>query len=87
MDFQVGDRVVAIEENAIISKGDTGVVCHISEGFDNIGVCWDAHSEHKHNCQGHCHNGFGFYVSPESITQVNPSIYTRKPFPKLNQEK
>lgn len=70
MTFQIGDRIEAIAthliRNSCISKGDTGVVCDVSDP-NFVGVRWDRRLSVGHNCQGNCDDGHGRYVYPGEI--------------------
>ena len=68
--FQVGDLVIAAKDypqyNDNIRKGQDGVICHIDIEDDMIGVDWEFDVA-GHSCDGHCPNGYGWYVKAEEI--------------------
>lgn len=66
MNFQVGDRVIAIKKYGFVNKGETGTYVHTETAFPKHGVMWDLEHPQKHNCGGHCENRHGWYV-PEEI--------------------
>ncbi len=73
--FHIGDVVEYINENSYHSKvnrGMTGVVlCFIgSEANPSVGVGWDTYID-GHNLDGHCKNGYGWYVGPNEIVKLD----------------
>lgn len=75
-EFQIGDRVyIAVEAPEgyeHIHMDDTGVVCHLSDRFDEeelwVGVRFDRCLEGcGHTCEGHCEDDYGFYLPPYSL--------------------
>ena len=69
MNFQVGDRVVAIKKYGPVDAGDTGTYVHTHRNFPRHGVRWDKKNPHKHSCSHHCEKGHGWYM-PEGYLKL-----------------
>lgn len=67
MNFQVGDRVVAIKTYGPVEIGDTGTYVHTHKHFPKHGVRWDKKGPRKHSCSDHCEKGHGWYMPGECL--------------------
>lgn len=64
-DFKVGERVIAIYDYDEVQRFDTGTVC--VDNSEGPGVRWDKSSKYKHDCNGRCENGYGWFVPPYMV--------------------
>lgn len=60
IEFYVGDHV------RDKGTGEHGIVC-VAYGPGWIGVRWDEERFERHRCDGHCDNGHGWSVDPDTI--------------------
>lgn len=72
--FYVGDRVVSVSGSTdtfgalgTVPDGMTGTVTHLIEATPGIGVRWDKKDRRMHTLNGHCKDGYGWYVTADSI--------------------
>lgn len=66
-DFKVGERVIAIDDYDEVQRFDTGTVCVAPYEGRGPGVRWDRYSEYKHDCNGTCEKGYGWFIPLEMI--------------------
>jgi hypothetical protein len=70
-DFRVGDKVICLEtwDNCTLKPNiSTGTVVHVGA---NIAVQWDELLEAGHACDGHCRNGYGWWLKPHMLKKVH----------------
>lgn len=71
--FCIGDRVVSVsgidkfDAYGSVPDGMTGTVEHLTEQAPGIGVRWDKKDSRMHTLNGNCKDGYGWYVSADSI--------------------
>lgn len=63
--FKIGDRVIN-------TCGEEGIVVCKDEGF--IGIRFDIKKSIRHECEGHCEDGYGWYEYPQDLTKLHKSI-------------
>lgn len=67
--YEVGDRVVYTgtdwEHPEYIDRGETGTVVELYPG--SVGVCWDKKDNNRHDCDGNCPRGHGWYVYKKEV--------------------
>lgn len=71
MEFQPGDRVIAIKKYGLVMQGEAGTYVHTETAFPHYGVRWDKHDPQKHTCGGNCERGHGYYVPYETLALDN----------------
>ena len=73
--FKVGDRVAADIDlySDVLRRGELGTVCQVEHiiDFGFVGVCWDLSNEFRHECDGNCRYGYGWYVPTEYLRHLN----------------
>ena len=75
MDFQVGDRVLAV---ATRHRGVYGTVVRIDDDPDlPIAVRHDQLIELGHDCNNLIENGYGWYYNPEDLKLIDRSVECR----------
>ena len=71
--FCIGDRVISVsgidgfDTYGSVPDGMTGVVTHCMEATPGIGVRCDKKDRRMHTLNGHCKEGYGWYVLADSI--------------------
>ena len=72
--FNIGDTVIVVSDtmNAVLQKGDKGVIVLIDNG-GWIGVDWYK-NVCGHTCSNTCVDTHGWIVSPEKIKKTNDYI-------------
>ena len=71
--FCIGDRVVSVsgadkfDALGSVPDGMTGTVKYLTNQVPGIGVRWDKKDSRMHTLNGHCKEGFGWYVVADSI--------------------
>jgi len=71
-DFQVGDEVIITKRttNSSIKIGSKGIVKHVHETYNSIGVEFSEKIEAGWNINGHSRYGYGWYIHKNSIQKV-----------------
>ena len=64
MDFKLGERIIAIGG---AWKGERGVIIRTPKRWQSIAVRFDKSDPQKHNCEGLCENGHGWFAEHHHI--------------------
>lgn len=71
--FSVGDRVVFTHEtdpDEEIVCGEQGIVSVIATYGDSLGITWDKRSDIRHDLEGKCDYGYGWWVPAQMVERV-----------------
>lgn len=64
--FKIGDRVIVTKSFSQALKGEIGTIVSDIDSY-NPGVEFDNFDEHKHDLNGACEDGYGWYVSEDNL--------------------
>lgn len=67
-----GQRVRSVTGYGYVTAGETGTVVYYRDGW--TGVAWDEYDVHKHDCDGRCDDGHGYYVEERTLTEYCDSM-------------
>lgn len=73
--IKVGDRVRCVHSDnfSVLVAGEQGTVVVIEKPEPAIGVKWDDYHEEKCDLFGNCEDGYGFWVSKNSVKKIENS--------------
>lgn len=73
--IKVGDRVRCVHSDnfSVLVAGEQGTVVVIEKPEPAIGVEWDDYHEEKCDLFGNCEDGYGFWVSKNSVKKIENS--------------
>lgn len=78
-EFSLGDRVAYVDRLDVDMRpmnkdyprvGETGVVCQVN-GNKTIGVRWNEYRSVRHDCDGDCEEGHGWYVPTHQLQLID----------------
>lgn len=70
--YNIGDRVKCIAEYPGLSIGDLGTYLGENKGWGDASIRWDKRDDAKHDCNGLCEYGHGWFVPFNKIAQDRP---------------
>lgn len=72
---KVGDRIEVLSDAFWASEGERGTVVEVS---GMIGINFDTYDPRRHDCDGLCENGHGFWYYPDELEDGTLRVVPKK---------